>query len=38
MLHAKSIEFKHPITGKLMKIEAELPKYFEKVLESLEGK
>ena len=28
MLHAKELEFKHPITGKLMHFEAPLPKYF----------
>ena len=36
MLHAKSLDFKHPITGKQMHLEAELPEYFEKVLEQLE--
>ena len=35
MLHAKSIEFKHPITGENMKIEASLPKYFEDVIKEL---
>ena len=35
MLHAKSIEFKHPITGENMKIEAPLPKYFEDVIKEL---
>lgn len=35
MLHAKSLEFKHPITGKTMKLEAPLPEYFEKVLKQL---
>ena len=35
MLHAKSLEFKHPITGKILKLEAPLPQYFEKVLEKL---
>lgn len=34
-LHAKSLEFKHPITGKEMFLEAKLPKYFEEVLETL---
>ena len=37
MLHAKLLEFKHPITGKAMKLEAPLPEYFEKVLISLEN-
>ena len=35
-LHAKSLEFKHPITGKEMKLEAPLPEYFEKILKELE--
>lgn len=35
MLHAKSIEFKHPITCKNMKIEAPLPKYFEDIMKEL---
>ena len=35
MLHAKSIEFVHPITLKKMKIEAPLPKYFNNILEEL---
>lgn len=37
-LHAKSLEFKHPITGKDMKLEAPLPEYFEKVLQELDTK
>ena len=37
-LHAKRLEFSHPITGKEMKIEAPLPEYFEKIIESLENK
>lgn len=36
MLHAKSIEFMHPISKKNMKIEAPLPKYFEEVLDKLD--
>ncbi len=35
-LHAKELEFKHPITGKRMHIEAKLPKYFESILKDLE--
>ena len=35
-LHAKQLEFKHPITGKEMKLEAELPKYFEEILQRLD--
>ena len=38
MLHAKSIEFKHPTTGEKMHFEAELPEYFEEVLKKLEDK
>ena len=37
MLHAKSLEFRHPITGKQMHLEAELPDYFKEVLEKLES-
>lgn len=37
MLHAKSLEFKHPITGKTLKLEAPLPEYFEEILEELEN-
>lgn len=37
MLHAKSIEFKHPITNKIMKIEAPIPEYFEKIINELKG-
>ena len=37
-LHAKSLKFEHPITGKEMLIEAKLPEYFQKMLENLEGK
>ncbi len=35
MLHARIIEFTHPISGEKMKIEAPLPKYFEDVLQIL---
>ena len=35
-LHAKSLEFKHPITEKEMKLEAPLPKYFEDILKELD--
>lgn len=35
-LHAKSLEFKHPVTGKKMKLEAPLPDYFQKVIEELD--
>lgn len=36
MLHAKSLEFKHPITGKILKLEAPIPEYFQKVLDELD--
>ncbi len=35
-LHAKCLEFKHPVTGKEMKLEAPLPDYFENILKKLE--
>lgn len=36
MLHAKSLDFKHPISGKPMHLEAPLPEYFEEVLKILD--
>jgi len=36
-LHAKRLEFCHPVTGKKMVLEAELPEYFEKIVNELEG-
>lgn len=36
MLHAESLDFVHPITGKKMHLEAELPKYFKDILEGEE--
>lgn len=38
MLHAKSLNFKHPITGKEIHLEAELPNYFKDILNKLENK
>lgn len=35
MLHAQKLAFMHPITGEKIQVEAPLPEYFEKVLESL---
>ena len=32
-LHAKSLKFKHPTTGKEMFLEAELPKYFQEIVQ-----
>lgn len=34
-LHAKSLEFKHPITNEDMYLEAKIPQYFKKILEEL---
>ncbi len=36
-LHAKSLEFKHPITKKEMKLEAPLPKYFQDIIKKLDN-
>ena len=35
MLHSTYLKFKHPITGKIIELEAPLPGYFIKVLEQL---
>lgn len=35
-LHARSLEFKHPITGKEMFLEAELPEYLQKIIKELD--
>lgn len=35
LLHAKSLDFKHPVNGKKMHLEADLPKEFLEVLEKL---
>ena len=35
-LHAKSLDFKHPINGKSMHIEAPIPEYFEKIIEEID--
>lgn len=37
-LHARRLEFVHPITEKEMKLEAPLPEYFQKIIEQLESK
>lgn len=37
MLHAASIQFAHPTTGKQIKIEAPLPEYFEDILTQLDN-
>ena len=36
-LHAKCLEFKHPITKKEMKLEAPLPKYFQDIINKLDN-
>ena len=36
-LHAKCLEFKHPITGAEMKLEAPLPQYFEEIIQKLDN-
>ena len=36
MLHAQSLDFKHPVTGKEMHLEADLPEYFKEVLQKLD--
>ncbi len=37
MLHSQKLEFVHPRTGKLLKLEAKIPEYFAKVLEKLDN-
>ena len=37
LLHAKKLEFKHPITEKEMLIETELPQYFKEIIEKLDS-
>ena len=37
-LHAKSLEFMHPITGKEMKLEAPLPQYFQEILNTMNNR
>lgn len=37
-LHAKSLEFNHPITNKKMKLEAPLPQYFQNIINDLDKK
>ncbi len=36
MLHSYRLEFKHPVTGETLKLEAKLPKYFQDVLDKLD--
>ena len=37
MLHSYKLEFVHPVTGKKMKLMADIPEYFKKVLNILEN-
>lgn len=37
-LHAKCLEFRHPITEKEMKLEAPLPEYFENIIKELKNR
>lgn len=37
-LHAWKLEFTHPITNQKMKLEAEIPPYFQKIINELESK
>ena len=36
-LHAQSLKFKHPETGKEMFLKANLPKYFKELIEQLKN-
>lgn len=36
-LHARYLEFKHPVTGEEMKLEAHIPEYFEEILKRLDN-
>ena len=38
MLHARYLEFKHPITGEELKLEGPIPEYFESILKKLENR
>ena len=38
MLHAKSLDFVHPITGEKLHLEAPIPEYFENILSELDMK
>lgn len=38
MLHSTILEFKHPVTGKKMHLEAPLPKYFKDILNELDNR
>ncbi len=36
MLHSTILEFKHPVTGKVLHLEAPLPEYFQKIVDELD--
>lgn len=38
MLHARYLEFRHPITGKELRLEAPIPEYFEEILKDLKNR
>ncbi|NLW02633.1 MAG: RluA family pseudouridine synthase [Clostridiaceae bacterium] len=38
VLHARCLEFSHPVTGKPMRLEAGLPDYFKRLINALEGR
>ena len=37
MLHAKVLEFRHPTTEEVVRFEAPIPDYFQKILDKLEN-
>lgn len=37
-LHAQKLEFKHPITNKIVELEAPLPEYFQEIIQKLDNK
>lgn len=37
LLHAASLGFTHPVTGEFMRFTSEVPAYFQKILDKLEG-
>ena len=36
-MHAWKLEFNHPITGKKISLEAEIPEYLKNIIKELEG-
>lgn len=37
MLHSYQLEFSHPITNEILKLQAPIPKYFEEVLQKIKA-